>query len=105
MKQKIQIASLIFLVMFLIILLDYKRFCDETFVRIDSIYPRTAVVTEINRDTNTITVTDNVGYMWQFTETDDWENGDIVSMIMHDNGTDVITDDSIVSVRYHGSIN
>lgn len=104
MKQA-KTCMLVILTVILIILVDYKRFCDEEFVRTDNIYPRTAVVTEINRVDDIVTVTDNVGYMWQFTEADDWEIGDIASMIMNDNGTDVITDDMIVSVRYNGNIN
>lgn len=104
MKQ-VKTCMLIFFIILFAILVDYKRFCDETFIRVDNIYPRTAVVTEINRVDDIVTVTDNVGYMWQFTEADDWEVGDIASMIMHDNGTSHITDDTIVSVRYNGSIN
>ena len=73
-------------------------------VELDTIYPRTAIVTEINYETDTVVVTDNVGYMWEFTEVDDWCLGDIASMIMDTKGTESITDDVILSVRYNGNL-
>lgn len=68
-----------------------------------SLYPRTAFVSELNYTEDIVTVTDCVGYDWQFYGCEDWEIGDMVSMIMGDNGTpNYIKDDIIVDYQYGG---
>ena len=70
-----------------------------------SLYPRTAFVSELNYAEDVVTVTDCVGYDWQFYGCEDWEVGDMVSMIMSDNGTpNNIKDDIIVDCRYGATI-
>jgi hypothetical protein len=70
----------------------------------EEIYPRTMVVSEINAETDTVILTDTVGYVWEFCGVEDWEVGDICSCIMDTNGTENITDDIIVDARYNGRL-
>ena len=45
---------------------------------------------------------DNNGFVWQFYGVEDWEEGDICSVIMNHNGTETIFDDIIITTRYGG---
>ena len=65
-------------------------------------YPMTTVVTDVNYGTDEVTCTDFNGNNWVFTECEDWNKGDICSMIMCDNGTEIIYDDNIISEHYDG---
>ena len=65
-------------------------------------YPLTAIVTEINPEIDVVSITDNNGSVWQFCGVEDWKEGDICSVIMNDNGTETIFDDTIVTTRYGG---
>ena len=65
-------------------------------------YPLTATVTKVDSLNNTVSVTDGSGFVWQFYGVEDWEEGDICSVIMNDNGTETIFDDIIVTTRYGG---
>lgn len=67
-------------------------------------YPETAVITEINESTETITVTCANGNRFSFLSSpEDWFQGDIVSLTMHDNGTETVDDDRIIHIRYSGT--
>ena len=70
----------------------------------NEVYPRTTVVAEINAETDTVVLTDSVGYVWEFYGVEDWQVGDICSCIMDTNGTENITDDIIVDARYNGRL-
>lgn len=65
-------------------------------------YPLTTIVTEINEEKDLVSVTDSNGYVWQFYGVEDWEEGDICSIIMDNNGTKEILDDTIIKVQYGG---
>ena len=65
-------------------------------------YPLTTIVTEINEEKDSVSITDNNGFVWQFYGVEDWEEGDICSVIMNDNGTETIFDDIIITTRYGG---
>lgn len=65
-------------------------------------YPLTTIVTEVNEETNVVSITDSKGFVWQFYGVEDWEKEDICSVIMNDNGTEDIFDDEIIEVRYGG---
>ena len=67
-----------------------------------NVYPASGFVTDMNVPENTVTVTDATGHEWAFEGTEDWFIGDGVSMILSDNGTEIVTDDTILSVRYNG---
>lgn len=67
-------------------------------------YPATAVITEISESTETITVTCANGNRFSFRSApEDWFQGDLVSLTMHDNGTATVEDDRILQVRYSGT--
>ena len=64
------------------------------------LYPLTTTVTEINN--HTVTVEDSNGNLWSFNGAEDWQVGDGCALIMHDNLTSEIMDDTIISTRYQG---
>lgn len=54
---------------------------------------------------NEITVKDFNGNLWIFTDnSEDWYKGDVCSLIMHDNYTDIIYDDTIIKTQYSGFV-
>lgn len=69
-------------------------------------YPKTTVCLAVNHQTNTVTVADCNGTNWQFTGCQDFEEGDLIALIMDDNATpDNIWDDNIITARYSGGTN
>lgn len=69
------------------------------------IYPKTAVVIEVNYNADYVTVADKMGREWGFTGVEDWVEGDIASLLMSDNATeDNCFDDIILQARYDGWI-
>ena len=66
------------------------------------LYPMTAKVTDVNRTKDIVTVDTATGYQYQFTGCEDWCEGDFISALMWKNGTERITDDVFLSVRYSG---
>lgn len=66
-------------------------------------YPLSTVIECVNG--NEITAKDFNGNLWTFTDnTEDWLKGDICSLIMHDNYTDIIYDDTIIKAQYSGFV-
>lgn len=76
--------------------------CSQNSQKKTEDYPLTTIVTEINPEIDVVSITDNNGFVWQFYGVEDWEEGDICSVIMNDNGTETIFDDIIVTTRYGG---
>lgn len=70
--------------------------------KISHYYGMTAVVYNISEATDTVTIKDFNGNLWQFKGVEDWALDDVVSCIMDDKGTTLIKDDEIVKVRYSG---
>lgn len=68
-------------------------------------YPMTGIVRELDEADDAVVVEDINGNRWAFLGIEDWEIGDIASIIMNDVGTEIIYDDVIVSVRYSGNLN
>lgn len=69
-----------------------------------NIYPATMIVDTIDKHFDTVVIRDSIGNLWEFKGIEDWEIGDICSVIMNDNETpDNIYDDEIVRVRYAGT--
>lgn len=64
------------------------------------LYPLATTVTEIKNDT--VTVEDSNGDLWSFDGAEDWEINDLCALIMNDNNTKDICDDTIISTRYQG---
>lgn len=68
-----------------------------------SVYPETMIITEVNQAENIVTAETATGYVYSFCGSEDYTTGDIISLIMSDNGTaDNITDDIILAVQYSG---
>ena len=68
------------------------------------LYPTTAVVVELDRENDIVTCADYAGNLWEFEGCEDWETGDVASLLMCDLGTASIYDDTIEMVRYSGHI-
>lgn len=66
------------------------------------IYPKTAKVIEVNYDEDLVTIETCTGITYTFEGCEDWIEGDGVSLIMEDNGTESILDDSILMAEYTG---
>lgn len=68
-------------------------------------YPMTAIVVDVSTATDTVTVKDYNGNLWQFKGVEDWYPGDICSCIMDSKGTELIKDDEILCPpRYDGTL-
>lgn len=67
------------------------------------LYPMTAVVDRLE-DNDKVVCVDYNENVWVFEGIEDWQEGDIVAMMMDTCGTDTIYDDEIVDVRYCGSV-
>lgn len=71
-------------------------------VEAENLYPMTTIVVEVNEEEDTVSVVDFNGEEWTFEGAEEWNKGDIASMIMDTKGTEIIYDDEIVSVKYDG---
>lgn len=69
-------------------------------VSVGLVYPATMQVTDISGDV--VTVENATGFVYQFDGAEDYCKGDLVSLVMWSNGTQVITDDIILAARYSG---
>lgn len=69
------------------------------------VYADTMVVTEVDYEGDVVTIADFNGFEWQFEGCEDWIEGDVCSVLMCDNGTEVIFDDVILSTTYSGWVN
>lgn len=70
---------------------------------ITSQYPLTAVIDSFDTENDMVYAVDYNGNAWVFYGIEDWEIGDVVSMMMTDMGTtDSIYDDEVITVRYSG---
>lgn len=63
------------------------------------IYPATMQVTDVTNDL--VTMETATGFVYQM-QADDYNKGDLVSLVMFSNGTTDITDDIILVARYSG---
>lgn len=68
------------------------------------LYPETAIVREVDCKADEVTVECFNGNLFVFKGTDDWDTNDICSMLMYDNGTPIVYDDEILSVKYSGYV-
>ena len=62
------------------------------------LYPKTAIITDINEKTDIVQVYDGY-YIWSFKGVEDWQMYDTVSMIMDGKCTKSVTDDTIEAIR------
>lgn len=69
-------------------------------------YPKTTICLAVNRQTDIVTVADCNGTKWTFNGCRDFEEGDLIALIMSDNGTpETILDDKVLTARYSGGTN
>lgn len=68
-------------------------------------YPMTAIVVECDSSNDAVTVRDSEGQEFQFYGIEDWNVGDVASLLMDNSGTDRIFDDIIVKAHYSGFSN
>ena len=71
---------------------------------LDNLYADTMIVDELDFENDLAFLVDCFGNLWAIEEVEDWLVGDIVSLIMFDQGTPDIYDDEIVYYRYSGRI-
>ena len=67
-----------------------------------TLYPETAIVREIDPVEDTVLVEAGNENLFVFKGTEDWEEDDVCSMLMSDNGTANVADDIILDVKYSG---
>ena len=66
-----------------------------------NVYPRAAFVNEIKLKDDIVVFEDGAGFAWECQTIEDWVVGDVVAMLMDDNGTpNSIYDDYIIAVEY-----
>jgi len=66
------------------------------------IYPQTFIVSATDTTQDALVLIDGTGNEWVWYGIEDYEVGDIVAAIMDDNGTEIIYDDAIITMRYTG---
>lgn len=72
-------------------------------VKESKLYPATMIVVGLEYDTDTVICVEANGNEWSFRGIEDYIKGDLVGMIMDDNGTpNYIYDDLITETRYVG---
>ena len=92
------------MLIFIIIFLSFLSFFGVLKWSNTSQYALTAVVSKIDTENDAVVCYDAAGNSWVFHGIEDWEVGDVCSMLMNDKGTTEIYDDEIVSVRYGGHV-
>lgn len=68
----------------------------------DYFYPTSGIVVNLDEKNDIVTVEDANGFLWEFSEVEDWAIGDRAAMLMDSHGTEKIFDDKILKVRYVG---
>lgn len=66
------------------------------------IYPQTFIVSAMDTAQDALVLIDSAGNEWIWYGIEDYDLGDIVAAIMDDNGTEIIYDDAIITMRYTG---
>lgn len=68
-----------------------------------NLYPNAAVVTAIDYNTDFFEVSTSTGIKYTLKGVEDWEVGDLASLLMYDIGGDGdITNDLVIEIRYSG---
>jgi len=68
-----------------------------------NLYPNTAIVTSVNYETDIFTVATSTNISYTLKGVEDWEVGDLASLLMYDIGGDGdITNDLVIELRYTG---
>lgn len=75
---------------------------DRGYASKANLYPKSGTVIYVDKDGDVILIEDLAGHRWLYGGAEDWLEGDMVSMIMNNNGTEKIKDDEIVKIQYEG---
>lgn len=67
-------------------------------------YPQAFIVSATDTAQDALVLVDSVGNEWVWFDIEDYAVGDIVAAIMDDNGTEIIYDDAIITMRYTGYV-
>ena len=68
-----------------------------------NLYPNTAIITSIDYATDSFTVATSTHIEYTLKGVEDWEVGDLASLLMYDIGSDGdITNDLVIELRYSG---
>lgn len=67
----------------------------------ENVRATTAVITGFNFTDDTVICADSAGNIWEFAGIEDWEFGDVVTLIFDTRGTEEISDDEIVRATYN----
>ena len=63
-------------------------------------YAKSARVVEIDRDADVVTFEDCMGNLWDWEGVEDWAVDDNAALLMDSKGTEKISDDEIISVKF-----
>ena len=67
------------------------------------VYPRAMEIVEFERNTDTVVCVDAVGLEWAFYGIEDWSIGDVVIVMLDNNGTpETMVDDIITDTIFSG---
>lgn len=68
------------------------------------LYAKTAIVVELEYESDTVVCSDGAENLWAFYGIEDWQINDFVSLLMDDNGTpETIYDDAIIEATFAGT--
>lgn len=81
-----------------------------TLLNVNNYYPECGIVTDITQTgkeawETTVTFETMNGNLFQFYGGEDLEKGDVIALIMNDNGTVNVDDDMVIDVRYCSPVN
>ena len=66
------------------------------------IYPATMEIIRLDEDADEVYMMTATGHVYVMDGVEDWEEGDLVSLLMFSNDTPAIEDDIIISARWSG---
>lgn len=66
------------------------------------IYPAAMRVTDVDYETDTVTMETATGIVYAMRGTEDWAVDDVATVLMFSNGTRFVYDDEIIAARYSG---
>ena len=63
-------------------------------------YTLSAQVCDADTRTDVVTFEDGSGNLWDAYDAEEWEVGEIVELLMHNHGTQDVTDDEIIGIAH-----
>ena len=102
-KEKVWFGSLVIVILTVAILIMGVAVGKLIFQQsTDNLYPLTTIVSAVDYERNTVSITDNRNITYQFKGAEDWHVGANCAVIMDDNGTKNPFDDKVVKTRFCG---